>query len=476
MNKLELFLENFFVYGLGGIISKIIPLVMVPIVTRLMPNTEYYGISDLSNTLISLASYLAVLGMYDAMYRMFFETEDDEFKRNVCSTAFLFTIGTSAIVFFLMLICRKSIAAFFFGSSDYVYLVYISAIATLTSATNAIISAPTRMENKRKVFLVTNTISPILSYSISIPLLLAGHYIIALPLASVIAGLTMEVSFYIMNHSWFSMKRFRWDLLKKMLVIAIPLFPNFLIYWIFNSSDRVMIANLMDTSAAGIYAVGAKIGACSQLIYTAFAGGWQYFAFSTMNEKNQVKSNSMVFEYLGIISFVFILFICACSYWIFKILFTEDYLSGYYVAPYLFLAPLLQMLYQVISNQFLVIKKTWPSMLILLSGAIANIIINLALIPLWGIEGAAFATLVGYVITDIICSIVLIRMKLMIISRRFIISVIAMISYMWIWRLFFTERILLSLTIAIILCILFAWLYKEEINFLKRKVKKFIAK
>ena len=68
MNKFKLFIENFLVYGLGGIISKLIPLIMVPIVTRLMPNTEYYGISDLSNTVVQFGSAIAVIGMYDAMY------------------------------------------------------------------------------------------------------------------------------------------------------------------------------------------------------------------------------------------------------------------------------------------------------------------------------------------------------------------------------------------------------------------------
>ena len=77
MNKFKLFIENFLVYGLGGIISKLIPLIMVPIVTRLMPNTEYYGISDLSNTVVQFGSAIAVIGMYDAMYRMFFEKEDE---------------------------------------------------------------------------------------------------------------------------------------------------------------------------------------------------------------------------------------------------------------------------------------------------------------------------------------------------------------------------------------------------------------
>lgn len=81
MNKFKLFMENMIVYGIGGVISKIVPLIMVPIVTRLMPNSTYYGISDLSNTIISLASAIAVMGMYDAMYRMFFEREEKNIRR-----------------------------------------------------------------------------------------------------------------------------------------------------------------------------------------------------------------------------------------------------------------------------------------------------------------------------------------------------------------------------------------------------------
>lgn len=464
MNKLKLFVENFLVYGLGGIISKIIPLIMVPIVTRLMPNTDYYGISDLSNTVVQFGSAIAVMGMYDAMYRMFFEKEEESYKKSVCSTAMVFTFITSIVVFALMIICKDMIAQYFFNDKQYAYVVYLSAMATLVGATNSIISAPTRMQNKRKVFLVTNTISPLLSYSISIPMLIAGYYVIALPLAAVISGLTMEIIFGVMNREWFDSRRFEGKLLKELLVIAIPLLPNFLIYWVFNSSDKVMITNLISVGAAGIYSVGSKLGHCSQLIYTAFAGGWQYFAFYTMRERNQVKSNSMIFEYLGIISFIATAFICAWSYLIFKLLFTEQYLNGYIIAPYLFLAPLLQMLFQVAGNQFLVIKKTWPNMVILLTGAIVNILINWTLIPILGIEGAAIATLIGYIVSDAICVIVLCRMKLMVVSGKFIISVGLMIIFLIVWRLFFSKHTFLGITLAIIVTIAYMYLYKEDLK------------
>lgn len=464
MNKLKLFIENFLVYGLGGIISKLIPMIMVPIVTRIMPTTEYYGISDLSNTVVQFGSAIAVMGMYDAMYRMFFEMENEKYKKAVCSTALMFTTITSLTVFIFMMLFRNVIAQYFFGDRQYAYVVCLSAIATLIGATNQIISAPTRMQNKRKIFLLTNTISPLLSYAISIPMLLSGHYVIALPLAMIISRTIIEMTFGIMNYRWFYFCKYDKKMLKQLLVIAIPLLPNFLIYWIFNSCDKIMIANMLGVGAAGIYSVGSKLGHTSQLIYTAFAGGWQFFSFSTMKEDNQVKSNSMIFEYLGIISFIATSFICAWSYYIFKILFTEQYLSGYIAAPYLFMAPLLQMLFQVAANQFLIIKKTWPNLLILSLGVILNVITNRTLIPILGIEGASIATLLGYVVSDIICVIALCKMRLMVISWKFVVSSGVIALYMISWRILFVDNTIVGSVIAITMMIFYGVIYKEDIK------------
>lgn len=471
-NKFKLFTENFLVYGVGGIISKIIPLIMVPIVTRIMPNSTYYGISDMSNTVLSFTSAIAVMGMYDAMYRMFFEKDDEGYKKEVCSTAFEFTLITSVIVFLLMLVFERPIAKFFFSDYKYANVVYITAMATLIGGTNTIISAPTRMQNKRKIFLITNTLGPVISYGIAIPLLLSGYYVIALPLSALISNGVMELSFGILNRSWFHFIKIDKKLLKQLLVIAIPLFPNFLIYWVFNSSDRVMITNLMNIGASGIYSVGSKLGHASQLIYTAFAGGWQYFAFSTMKEDDQVESNSRIFEYLGIISFITTTLICAWSYGIYKLLFTGEYVAGYIVAPYLFMAPLLQMLFQVIANQFIVVKKTWPNLFILSSGAVVNIILNFVMIPAIGIEGAAIASLIGYCVSDIVCSVVLIKMKLMVISGRFIWASILMTAYFFIWRWFFAQSTLFGTLLAILFNAFFIFLYRQEAGLVIRKLQR----
>ena len=437
---------------------------MVPIVTRLMPDPSYYGISDLQNTLVSFGSALAILGMYDAMYRMFFEREEQEYKKEICATSLSFTFIMSVGVALLMVILKGPLSLLFFKDKNLSWLVSLAAVTTLVSSTNSLVSAPTRMQDQRKTYVLMNALGPLLSYGISIPLLLSGHYIIALPLAALISGAFGEGVFWMLNRSWFSIKKIKKEHLRPLLKIAIPLFPIFIVYWIFNSSDRLMITQLLGTSETGLYSVGSKLGHASQLIYMAFAGGWQYFAFSTMREDDQVGSNSKVFEYLGVISFSATALICALARPIYRILFTAEYASSYIISPYLFLAPLLLMLYQVGANQFLVIKKTWPNLLILAGGAVCNIILNFILIPRVGIEGAAIATLAGYIISDVVCAIVLIKMKLMVLSKEFILSSVLMLILFVMWRTVTLESTGFSIGMALVFSCIWAFIYKKPLK------------
>ena len=456
-------------YGLGSVISKVIPLIMLPIITRLMPDPAFYGLFDLSNTITSFGTAIAILGMYDAMFRYFFEKDDEEYQKDICSTAFIFTLGTSIAIFLLMILFEREIAVWVFSDEQYGLLVYLTAIATLLGATNGIISAPTRMQNKRKVFLVTNTLSPIIGYAVSIPLLLAGHYLVALPLAGIVSSFILEGAFAYMNRHFFSFNRFHSEYLRNMLKLAVPLAPTFLVYWVFNSADRLMISNMLGVQANGIYSIGSKLGMASQFIYQAFAGGWQYFAFSTMKEENQVESNSKVFEYLGLVSFISCMFICAISKEFYELVFTGEYVAGYIVSPYLFLAPLLLMLYQVIANQFLVVKKTWPGTVVLALGALSNIGFNYWLIPLLGVEGAGLATLLGYILTVLLASLVLMRMKLLIVTGKFLLAVSVMAMYFIVWRCWLINELGMSLSSAVLGTAILLVLYRHEVGLLRKR-------
>ncbi len=466
--KFKLFIENIVIYGFGGILNKAIALIMVPIVTDMIPNKGDYGISDLSNTLVSFGSTIALVGMYDAMYRLFFDRDDNDYKKTVCSTALGFTILTSLIAFAVLLLGRVFFSRWFFSDSKYSYVVIISAITVLAGSTNSIVSAPTRMLNRRITYVLVNFFAPIVSYSIALVLLSKGYYVIGVPIGCMISAILVEVFFIIQNCKWFSLKNLDFSVLKELLWIGVPVLPNILIYWVFNSCDKIMITNILGIDYSGVYSTSSKVGQISQLIYIAFAGGWQYFAFSTMKEKGQVESNSKVFEYLSVVAFAASIFMCSISYIFFRIVFKPDYWDGYIAAPYLFLAPLLQMLYQVIGNQFAVVKKNWISPLVLALGAAVNLLLNRLLIPILGIEGASIATLFGYVSTIIVTIVVLLHMKLLIFPKRLIFSGSIITIYFIIWRMTFRENTLISVLCAIAFSALLLLMYFGEIKELSR--------
>lgn len=473
-SRTKLFLENFLVYGIGGILAKIAPIIMLPIVTRLMPDTTYYGLSDLSNITVSFGSAIALMGMYDAMFRMFFEKNDLEFKKEVCSNALNFVLISGVTMCLILFLMKSYFAVWIFNDEKYVNLLNFTSFSILISTLSNIVIAPTRMQNKRKIFLIANTISPILGYSISVPMLIHKNYLYALPAAVLISSSIMLMFFYVLNREWFNFKKANISLIKEMLKIGAPLMPGFIIYWVFTSCAKLMISKQLGNNFVGIYGVGARVASVSQFIYLAFAGGWQYFAFSTMKDNDQVELTSKIFEYLALVAFSVFVIITPFTYFIFNLFFKGNYINGYVTFPYLFLSPLIQMLYQTIVNQFLIVKKTWPSTLILLAGAIINVILNYFLIKIIGIEGSAIATLMGYAVSVIIASTVLSKMKLVIVSNRMKIMNAVLILFIILWRLISPMNIVPAILISIPTLMIFIYLYRHDLGSVYKKGKKFL--
>lgn len=475
-NRTKLFLENFFIYGLGSIISKIAPVIMLPIVTRLMPNTTYYGLSDLSNITVTFGSSIAIMGMYDAMFRMYFEKSELEYKKEVCSSALNFVLISGIAMCSILFFMKSYFSVWIFDDIKYVNLLNFTSISILISTISSIVIAPTRMQNKRKIFLISNTISPILGYGISILMLFHKNYLYALPVGTLISSFIMLVIFYGLNRKWFNFKKVNTTMIKEMLKIGAPLMPGFIIYWVFTSCAKLMISKQLGNSDVGIYGVGARVASVSQFIYLAFSGGWQYFAFSTMKDNDQVKLTSKIFEYLALVAFSAFVIIVPFTYFVFTLFFKGDYINGYLTFPYLFLSPLLLMLFQTIINQFLVVKKTWPSTLILSTGAVLNVILNYFLINSIGIEGSAIASLIGYAVSVIIASIMLSKMKLIIISNKMKSMSLVLPIFLILWRLISPMNIVPAIFISIPTLMIFFYLYRRDISYAFKKGKKLLKR
>ena len=420
MSRKKLFIENFLAYGAINALDKIVPVIMLPIVTRLITDSADYGKFEMFNTIVSFGSSFAVLGVYDAMFREYFERDEMKYKNIVTSTA-VRIVFISAIIFscVLFLGCRV-LSDLFLGSPENWHIVVMASIGVFLASNRAIISAPTRMKNQRKVYVFSGLSYSLLYYLTAIVLIKQGFNYYGLIVGNITASLYLLLFFYVLNRRDFIFSLFNKNVAKELLKIGIPLVPCFVIYWAFNSMDRIMIAHMLGLQEVGIYSIGAKVASVSTFIYAAFAGGWQYFAFSTMKDKDQVAMTSEIFEYLGVLSFVALSFAMLIAPYVFDFFFSGDYTKGIAVFPYLFLSPLILMLFQTAGNQLLVVKKSYLSTGYLLAGLCSNLVLNYLLIPAYGIKGAAAATLVGFIVSVIMVLVMTIKMLLMTVATRFI--------------------------------------------------------
>lgn len=466
-NKLKLFLENFLFYGGLSMLQKALPFITLPIITKLLPDSSSYGIADMFNLIISFGSAVAVLGMYDAIFREFFEDKENKiYQKKVTSAGLNIVIISSIIIFLLIFLLKKNISIYLFNDIKYEKLIILSGIGILISSLNSIIIAPTRMRNQRKVFFVTGLGFPIIGFLITYFCIRIGYTYEALIYGTILMNLISLVTFLGLNYKDFSLKIFDKKIAKELFKIGLPLVPTFLIYWIFNSMDRIMINKMIGSSELGIYSVGAKVSSVSQLIYSAFAGGWGYFSFSTMKDDKQVKLISNTFEYLGVVSFIAFIISKPFISPVFNFFFSGDYIRGQEVFSYLFLSPLILMLFQTIGSQVIIIKKSYLSTLVLSVGAVVNIILNYYFIKYFGIKGAAFSTLISYIISVLLLGYICLKRKLLIVEKRFyVISLLLFINILI--NFFFQENLYVYSCIYVLILILIIKFYFKDLITLK---------
>ena len=85
------------IYGVGGLIARVLAVVLLPLYTRYLTREDYGAIG----TLIALTSVLAVLlrlGTQSAFFRYYFDSKEREDKLVVVRTAFWYTMTAATAI------------------------------------------------------------------------------------------------------------------------------------------------------------------------------------------------------------------------------------------------------------------------------------------------------------------------------------------------------------------------------------------
>ena len=84
------------IYGLGGLVSRILATLLLPLYTHYLPPSAYGRVEILTAT-IAVAAIALQMGIASAFFRFYFDAKDDASRLTVIRTSFWFTMAMSTL-------------------------------------------------------------------------------------------------------------------------------------------------------------------------------------------------------------------------------------------------------------------------------------------------------------------------------------------------------------------------------------------
>jgi O-antigen/teichoic acid export membrane protein len=190
---------------------------------------------------------------------------------------------------------------------------------------------------------------------------------------------------------------FHWKRLREMLSYSAPqVFTSIAAYFSLYV-DRLLIKELMTLDDVGVYGIGARFGSVVMLVMVGFQSALVPLVFKNYAEPETPDQLARVFLYFMVCAISMILLLCGFSkelVWLFT---TPQYYAAWRVIPLIATGIILANMY-IFTLGLHLERRTMMIAAINISVALINIAGNMLLIPLFGLTGAATATMVSVLI------------------------------------------------------------------------------
>ena len=196
--------------------------------------------------------------------------------------------------------------------------------------------------------------------------------------------------------------KYSFDLGMKMINNSKHFIVSNMLVVIYAQMDKIMIGKMMSNADVGLYSVGVAICGLWTFVLVAVINSVRPNIVETFKVNKTLYKQKLVALYSVIIwmSFAVSVMICIFSKFIITVLYGQDYIGA---------APALRIVTWYISFSYLgVARNIWTvcedkqkyEKIFALAGAVSNFTLNLILIPLLGINGAAIASVSTQIITN----------------------------------------------------------------------------
>jgi O-antigen/teichoic acid export membrane protein len=406
-----------FIYGIGGLVSRFLAVLMLPLYTRYVSAADYGRIEVL---MAAMAVGVTLLrgGANFGFLRFYFLDKAPDYRRRLVRTVFWAQMAYSTLALVLCIVLAHRIAGWFGVTRDVTphgphlqgsgtSLVIATGVLLWSNVNYAQMTNLFRAEQRSVAF----SIATLANIAVTVPLTVVLVVVYKEgPLGIIVGNLSGTLVLYLILLAYRREQlglQFDRKLLHALNRFGLPLMGAALALWVTNFGDRLMLSKLLQgpdrLTEVGQYSLANKISSAMVLLFTAFQVAWPAFAYSIEDEKAAKRAYSYVLTYLMFVAAWVAVGLSLFAPWIVRVLAQKhDFWPADSAIPALAYSSVFYAGFTVVTIATGRTRNTQFNWVAATLAAVLNFTLNLWVIPAYGMLGAAYATLAAYALLMVV--------------------------------------------------------------------------
>lgn len=393
------------VYGLSTIVGRFLTFLLTPLYTNYLAKGELGEVSYLYS-LIAVANIVYSFGLESAFFK--YASGDSDVKDSVFTHAFGAILLQSLVVTPLLWLFAPSFASSFVFADAGVslWVIRLSALIIAADALALIPFAALRLERRSRMFAWLKFTTIMVNVGLNV-LFVVGMELGALGVFLAGAGSSLfalaTASPVIARHLHLGWSA---PLMRSMMRFGLPTVPAAFGAVALQIADRPVMRWLLGEEAVGVYQANYRLAIPMMLFVTVFDYAWKPFFLS---QPDTDQSKQMFAKILTLASVAMGLILLVVGYSV-EYIAAMPFVGGRFINPAywegLSVVPVVLLAYAVHGISVVLMVSVYKSgrtgilPMVTGSAAVVNVLANMVLLPVFGIVGGAWATLVAYAVSS----------------------------------------------------------------------------
>ncbi|CAB50085.1 flippase [Pyrococcus abyssi] len=391
----------------GTLISTFLGFITRVLIARHFSESDY-GVFNLALTILTISFIVATLGFPTSLPREIpvYREKYPEKVNRLISTVILVVVATSIILMAFLFLGSQAIAEVFKEPKLVEPLKVISLALPFYALTSMLVSISQGFGRVREKVYFTNITYPTLFLAFATLGVIFGKSIKAVVIAYT---LSWVVTLFLIVWDYSRVKIFTLELTfdlniaKSLLTFSLPLLLSGILGFVMTWTDTLMIGYYLTSREVGIYNSATPLAKMLPIFLASFS--YLYMPISSqLYAQGKVKEMGRVYQmttkWTFLLTLPMFLMLVLFPQATISFIFGEKYLDASVALQILAIGFMFHTFLGLNGLTLVIIGESKLNMIGDLIAALSNILLNIALIPFYGVNGAAFATSVSYIVAN----------------------------------------------------------------------------